>query len=205
MYSKTMSARDYSGLLAESSRELRAVFSSNAMVFPHPCREWEYSLALHTMKAVGGRSLLDVGGGRGPMADAFDLLGYEVTIVDPVMDKRSSPRIKLLQGTTIADNPIKHDVVSCISVLEHVRNLLEIYLSLFEWATKAIVITVDFSPEGVPCFPDQRRIFTEADMCTMVSTAADLGWAPPNPPSYPHEGRPLSARYNFASLVLVST
>jgi SAM-dependent methyltransferase len=101
---------------------------------------------------IAGRRVLDVGGGPGYVAEAFDRAGGSCVTVDPSLSElhlhgRSSPLAIVADGQQLPFADGRFDIVHCSNVLEHVpepRRLLTelgrcsapsglVYLSFTNW------------------------------------------------------------------------
>jgi SAM-dependent methyltransferase len=221
MLCKTLSPDDYHTDLKESAMAIDRALTQLGKGLPHEHRLWEYAIADQTIRYVVAKkseragtgnpinpiTVLDVGGGRGPLAAALDSLGCIVTVVDPVLDDYENGMcISTIRGTTadiIAGSKRQWDVVLCVSVLEHVDDPYAVCHDIAQLAREAVVITVDFHPDAKPFFHDQKQIFNE-NMLRNLKERCFPGWWLADPVDYEDRGTFVNNRYNFASLVLVT-
>jgi len=119
--SRTLDPKDYTRL----SAELREV-DKHSLAGQHPHRRWEYALALKAVTRWGGQTLggapnpplYDVGGAGSPFHQMLaSWTDTQVVIIDPA-EEGSGPLDTWVHGGT----PLA-DVITCISVIEHVPDL----------------------------------------------------------------------------------
>lgn len=164
--SKTLHPDD----LLQLTYELRLVdehFTTEAE--QHPLRRWEYALALAAVKATKVRPAMvayDIGGGGSPFGHMLaDTIGANVQIVDPTYTPNAYTLAQLLHR-----NPRLGDVVTCLSVLEHVDELDEFcyHLSCLVAPGGLLFFTVDAWDEGDEDTAHfhwmRKRIFTAATL-----------------------------------------
>lgn len=211
--SKTLDPAD----LALLPKELKIVDQYFASVSPqHPLRRWEYALALRAMTYWLGalpstrQHFTDVGGAGSPFASIAGELGWHPELIDPAAPSGS--------GRTLAEEVVRHprlaDVVTCISVLEHVEDLDRFcyHLSCLVAPGGLLFLTVDYcdAPTLGDDPPDfyhfswmRKRIFNAYTLARRVAGpfqqrdfltfgAADFTWHGPQ-----------VYDYSFASLALV--
>src|SRR5882672_10411252 len=87
----------------------------------HPARRWEYSMALRAAKGLNGRSIyphvaLDVGGAGSPLVHMLTRLGFSTHVIDP--------KVNVDLAAAVAGG-MRADFVTCISVIEHVPDLMQ--------------------------------------------------------------------------------
>lgn len=93
----------------------------------HPARRWEYALAIDAVSRweTGRRqahTAADVGGAGSPFHRILEeYLGLNVPIVDPELPSYAGDPLTLERY--IHHNPALKDVVTCLSVLEHAKDL----------------------------------------------------------------------------------
>lgn len=118
LFSKTLDPADF----AEWPKELALVDQYFGCAKPqHPMRRWEYAMALAASDywsdhaPAQTRRLVDVGGGGSPFVRTAYAAGWRPTLVDPVENYDLE--------TYLSSRPPLADVVTCISVLEHIPDL----------------------------------------------------------------------------------
>ena len=91
---------------------------------PHGERTWEYPWVLKTVGSVGGSRLLDVGCGTVSVLPLWlSGLGYEVWGCDLRPTDREIAEVHFVQDDIVTTKAIPNgefDIVTCISVIEHV-------------------------------------------------------------------------------------
>jgi Methyltransferase domain len=144
LLSRTLDPADY----AHFTEELKVV-DGYGTEGQHPHRRWEYALALHAIwrwKEARARAdldepIYDVGGGG---SNLYHMLGEwtdrDVAVIDPVIDGSGTLEEWTQSGTLLAD------VVTCISVIEHIGNLDRFlyHLSCLLAPGGLLVLTMDF-------------------------------------------------------------
>ena len=118
--SKTLDPADFDQLAEELAIVDRYFTSARPQ---HPMRRWEYAMALRAMTQWLGegpntrQQLVDIGGDGSPFASIVGERCWHPDLIDPVMSF----------GRTLAQELTHHpclaDVVTCLSVLEHVTDL----------------------------------------------------------------------------------
>lgn len=118
----------------------------------HESRRWEYALALQAVatweKDRQAHVAVDVGGAGSQFYQMLgDQVGTNVTIVDPAYE----PRPRSLESH-VHRNPALADVVTCLSVLEHVDHDEHFlyHLSCLVAPGGLLVLTVDYAPQEGP-------------------------------------------------------
>lgn len=156
--SKTLHPDD----LLQLTKELRLVdehFTTEAE--QHPLRRWEYAMALAAVKAWDHPKpalvAYDVGGGGSPFPGMLaDTIGSHVQIVDPAYTPNAYTLQELLQH-----NPRLGDVVTCLSVLEHVEDLDQFlyHLSCLVAPSGLLFLTMDYADDYTDDWPEDRFHF----------------------------------------------
>ena len=218
--SKTLDPADFDLLPHELLRVDRYFASEREQ---HPMRRWEYAMALRALEeapnCVG--TVVDIGGAGSPFYRMVEERACEVVIVDPAFPadlptSRSRWRSNLFSYLTC--NPPLADVVTCLSVLEHVDDLDRFlyHLSCLVAPGGLLFLTVDCC--ACPCHdadmevagtPDQhhfhwmrKRMFGRWDLEHLAETLLDYQFSWLGARDF--ADRPPSVYdYGFASLALV--
>lgn len=150
----------------------------------HALRRWEYAMAIRAIDQYGAPSgnshLVDVGGAGSPFWKMVP--AYHSQVVDPA------------ENTTLADylrrNPRLANIVTCLSVIEHVPDLEEFlyHLSCLTAPGGLLFLTMDYAftpPAKGQAFPAdpymfhwmRARIFDAVSVSNQVyMTLAELGF-----------------------------
>ena len=158
--SKTLDPADFALL----PKELAIVDRHFATAIPqHPMRRWEYALALWAIwhwkdgrDARYPRGIVDVGGNGSPFWRMAAPLTAWVQVIDPAENTTLETYL-----TSLASRPTLVDVVTCISVLEHVEDLDQFcyHLSCLVAPGGLLFLTMDYC-DG---FADARDAFRVPD------------------------------------------
>ena len=121
--SKTLDPADYASLQKELAL-IDVFFHSDAQQHEH--RRWEYALALDAVERWerdrDAHVAVDVGGAGSPWHRILgQYLGLTVPVVDPAHTGHTTSSTTLERY--VSRNPPLADVVTCLSVLEHVEDL----------------------------------------------------------------------------------
>lgn len=220
IYSKTFSPDDYSWLnnkyhVLETERLLRGTPAR----FEHKHRLWEYSMALTAIQrhSTTDACILDVGGGGSVFAPALARLGYVVQQLDPGHVEgwiaEQEKRLKVSLPFTKMDFNLytvpKHDfgkwqVVTCLSVLEHIPNDMYFFDRLCKTVAPGglLIVTVDYHESGMPQCNGHIRTYNRKGMEDLIVRAMDHGlFSLKGQVRYDNFGRFVNG-YNFASLIL---
>lgn len=156
--SKTLDPED----LLQLTDELRLVddhFTDEAM--QHPMRRWEYAMALAAVKRWDHLKpalvAYDIGGGGSPFAGMLaDETGSHVHIVDPTYTPNAYTLQQLLRH-----NPKLGDIVTCLSVLEHVEDLdaFLYHLGCLVAPGGLLFLTLDYADDYTDDWPVDRFHF----------------------------------------------
>lgn len=206
----TLSPDDYSHLADECALFEQARRRVNPRV-DHEHRRWEYGVALRALRQAGCRTVLDVGGANCALTPMCALDGMAVTLIDPHPDvaltgnyARAFPvPVRWLRDDllAVASTLPAADGVACMSVLEHIADDRAFFDKLLAHATRCVVITVDFSPDGGVYSEHHLRTYNAKALRGLVTRAKRQGWQLVSRPEWKDRGAFVDA-YSFASLVL---
>jgi hypothetical protein len=138
----------------------------------HYHRRWEYCMALRALELLEPETVLDVGSYISPFPAMVKLAGYDITGSD-LRDRYAEHDhwpfdlkwINLKRDMTLYR---RYDVVTSVSVIEHVKAdkaQLEMWWSI---AHRGMVITFDASDTGEKLVPHHLRSYTIDQMIEMV-------------------------------------
>lgn len=172
----------------------------------HELRRWEYALALdavcrweHDRQA---HVAYDVGGAGSPF---HRILGHEIGTTVRVIDPQHSLASTSLEQF-VSRNPALADVVTCLSVLEHVEDLDRFlyYLGCLVAPGGLLFLTMDCwntdGPDTAHFYWDRKRIFTPYSWPACARLLHDFNLFGKADWSY-HDDQ-LYGSYSFASLAL---
>ncbi len=200
---KTLHAEDY--LILE--RELRIVdrfFEKEAE--QHPQRRWEYAMALRAARTWGKthtrRLAIDVGGSGSPLRHMLAEAGFSCIVVDP----KESVSLAEAYVTKIAS-----DFVTCVSVIEHVQDILCFVNDLARVVrpSGALFLTTDIWDPPVESTRDaahfhwmRERIFTPKTWQMLAEEFRTKGFSYLGEQDWEYHGNQVYD-YSFASVALV--
>lgn len=188
----------------------------NSFTAQHEHRAWEYGLGLRVATKTSAKTALDVGGAGSPFAALCASQGVACRIIDFADFRENFNRQRLLISTKLMkleqvdffQYPIQpvFDVVSCISVLEHVPNHLEFFERLLTFVNLSgiVYLTFDYSPSGAVFWEDKAhlRTFNLTEIRKLIDIGNRCGFEVfGNIADYSFGGNNVF-EYNFASLVL---
>ena len=181
---------------------------------PTEHRWWEYATVIQMMlmqyrDRMSEVTILDVGSGRGAVCPALSLTFDTIcTECEPAVGERND-RIRCNQvlralgrkGISVQDNhtmnlpAVDYDMVSCVSVIEHIDPQIEI-LSWYNLAERVKPGGLFFA--DVDCVPDQSKKyvfdelrthnFTCEEMKDRVEMLKEKGFEPIGEPDYTYRG-----------------
>lgn len=210
--SKTLDPADFAELEPELTIVNRHFTAEREQ---HSMRRWEYALALRAISQWHGPhpwekrtpSLVDVGGAGSPlwvMVQRDTVSPWNVTRVDP--------EINVTLQTYLQTAPRLADVVTCISVIEHVEDLDQFcyHLACLVAPGGLLFLTVDCCDAlGFTDPPDtyhfrwmRKRIFNRNTVWQLARTFLERDLTIVGRPDYSWHG-PQVYDYTFASLALV--
>ncbi len=143
----------------------------------HYHRRWEYCMALRALELLEPETVLDVGSFISPFPAMVKLAGYDITGSD--LRGRYGEHdhwpfnlkwINLKKDMTLYR---RFDVVTSISVIEHVkadRAQLEMWWSI---VNKGMIVTFDASADGSKLVSHHLRSYTIDQMIEMVQSLPD--------------------------------
>jgi hypothetical protein len=175
LLSRTLDPADYT----ELTEELRVV-DQYGVDGQHPHRRWEYGLALHSVwrwvEARGRQpagECYDIGGAGSHFADMLNSWCHQAVLV-------IDPRVSFSLDAFCGPGARLTDVVTCLSVIEHVETLdpFLYYLSCLVAPGGLLVLTFDYWNR---CGPDtaqnhhlRERIFCPQSLARLRNTCAPL-------------------------------
>lgn len=184
----------------------------------HEHRAWEYGIGLKIIKKERIFSVLDVGGENSTFPFCCAYLGCDTTIVDPqnlgmqiqsqnvrLPDKNCY--VKYIQSDFLDFDIDKvYDMVSCISVLEHVRNDTIFFEKLLQYVKPdgILYITFDYHPSGKKFYNDDShlRTYNIKNIKNFIEIARNKAFEVYGEfADYTYHGNHVFD-YNFASIVL---
>jgi len=184
----------------------------------HRHREWEYCIALQIIKKERIFSVLDVGGENSTFPFCCAYLGCDTTIVDPqnlgmqiqsqnvrLPDKNCY--VKYIQSDFLEFDIDKvYDMVSCISVLEHVHNDNIFFEKLLKYVKPRGILytTFDYHQSGQKFYEDNQhlRTYNISRIKNLIGIGREAGFEIYGEcADYTYQGNHVFD-YNFASIVL---
>jgi len=216
-YSKTLHPNDYLWIgEAQHVRNVVRSLKDTPARFEHTHRQWEYGIALRAIRESGARTLLDVGGGGSVFSPSAACLGIEVTQIDPepradwVEAQARNLNLKLRyihQDFLDFDSREYFDAVTCISVIEHVKEDGNFFLKILRHVGKdgIFVLTTDFHPSAMPLVSGHLRTYNEGALLKLANIARAAGFEfLGQGPEYTYHGAFVNS-YSFASLCMRRT
>lgn len=195
---KTLEPEDYDNL--EGLELFGQVVGRFPVRVDHPHRKWEYGIALTALGLAGVESVLDVGGAHSAFGCMCQELGMEVKIIDPAPSPKGYPVPQRREDFFDYGGP-KVEAVTCLSVIEHVPDDLAFWAKVLWTAEKVVVLTTDFSLDGLARVRDHLRTYTPDTLSSLLALARRRGWKPVGEPAW-HDTGPHVNGYNFASLTV---
>jgi hypothetical protein len=171
----------------------------------HPARRWEYALALRALHQYAPLTTklvaVDVGGAGSPFFRMVaDFAGVYPEVVDPAS---GGPDL----ASYLAERPRLADVVTCLSVVEHVPSEADFFyhLACLTAPGGLLVLTMDAVGEEVEQDTYhyhwmRERIYTPKQLRLRVEALRRFQVEPEQPPDYAGF-TPQVFDYSFASLV----
>lgn len=209
-YSKTLCANDYASLSAEVPF-IEQISSRLGWNDNHTHRRWEYGMCLQAIKRHGGQRVIDVGGGGSTLGFALAELGYQVTVNDVqnfaawIVEKSSLINKHIgFQYGTLGEISNTYDVVSCISVLEHIDDYELAWAKLLSIVEPngLLFTTVDYHESGSPIVGGHLRTFNERMIRRMIDMSKQYGFSLYGGwPDYRDGGSDVNG-HTFASIAL---
>lgn len=226
IYSKTLDPQDYQNFNNSSYIEnILNLLEGIAHRYEHPHRAWEYGLSLYTIQNFFEQeeiSLLDVGGGGSVFDPVAASYGMHVTVVDPGdcsgwvagQNQRlieSNPAIQpinyIQEDFMTWQSDDKFDVVTCLSVIEHVSNDFDFISKMASFVKKdgLLIITTDYHESGMPQCDGHIITYNEDSLKYIAKKLDNLDYLVDSNESkvtnYVDGGDYVNG-YNFASLIL---
>ena len=215
--SKTLDPADFAELQPELATVDRHFHSASPQ---HPMRRWEYAMALHALMTLEKTEvpdrLVDVGGAGSPFALMAEARGYIVHLVDPMASYQKERVSKCTLAGYLTCLPRLAQVVTCISVLEHIEDLEEFYyhLSCLVAPGGLLFLTMDYCdgfalakedfrvPDTYDLHWMRERIFNNFTLGQLVTQFYRRDFVLLGEVDYAWHG-PQVSDYTFASLALV--
>lgn len=173
---KSFDLADYDELIEEVASIDESLDRLNGQYdMQHKHRRWEYGMALKSISMIGGvKTILDVGSGKSPFPAILAMLGYDVEAADlgprPTFYDKWPVNIKWANLKEWLPSKDGYDVVTCISVIEHVENDKEKLEWWWCWANKGMILTYDCTEEGVKLVPWHLRTYSPLQMANMMKS-----------------------------------
>lgn len=191
IFSKSLEVKDYEELRMEVAHILETdkMLEGVPHFHQHEHRKWEYAIAeraiLDNTDPHGPGApviILDVGGAGSTLGAALAMLGYHVHEIDQddhgdaVDAQRAALEAKLkfdnnltFSRTDFASLPLEPnmaDIVTCISVIEHVKDDRSFVRKLGAHVKPGglLILTTDFHPSGAPQTPWHERAYNKEGM-----------------------------------------
>ena len=210
---KTVDPADYI-LLGEQLKVVDEHFGKDST--QHEARRWEYAMALralrewsHSQRSHGAKVVAaDIGGAGSPLWRMLADRGVKVKIIDPKLkrEKREEPSTVEAYGLL----GVTHDVVVCISVVEHVKdehlvNFLDalakitapgglLFMTMDCWGR-------DADERDIAMFHWMReRIYTEKSWQGLAKEMVKRGFKLFGMPDWSYHGDQVDSAYSFCSL-----
>ena len=183
----------------------------------HEARRWEYSMCLRAYQAwkatrpdVGKVVVADIGGAGSPLPRMLMAKGLGARVVDP--KSKGNERPSTVEAYENSTPRPQHDVVTCISVVEHVKDEhLENFLDALAGITAPgglLFLTMDCWGRD----PDEKdtamfhwmraRIYTVKTWQGLAREMVDRGFKLFGAPDWSYHGNHVENAYSFASLCL---
>lgn len=178
----------------------------------HSQRRWEYALALRainlwrtTDRRTRRPRLYDIGGAGSSFVRMPEAVGL---VVDPAVPRTTPVHLKLDLHTFRASQPTpRADIVTCLSVLEHVADWTTFLLDLVALVQPCglLVLTMDCwdgtGPDTAHFSHMRERIYSMADWQALAATLESLEMQRFGEADWTYHGHQLYGSYSFCSLV----
>lgn len=195
----------------------------------HKARRWEYAMCLRTYlewrhahpalgrltEAAGGRLVAaDVGGAGSPLWRMLTDVGLKVNVIDPKLPKADKPTTVESFAHRLGSDHVSQafDVVTCISVIEHVEDR---HFSNFLDALAAVTAPGGLLFLTMDCWgkdPSERdtamfhwmreRIYTQKSWQDLSKGMVKRGFHLFGMPDWEYHGNHVENAYSFCSLCL---
>jgi SAM-dependent methyltransferase len=167
----------------------------------HPIRRWEYAMTLRTIEAwrivrplipaleAGPLRICDVGGAGSNFWELLlPLTSAPVTLVDAAAIPRDEGRLQVwaeyLEDHAQHVPPRQYDIITCISVIEHVDLLPPFFRAITSLLRPGglLCLTTDFwnaeGPDTAHFHWMRTRIYNEASAKKLLAHVRELGYTP---------------------------
>lgn len=213
--SKTLDPKDYI-LLGEQLKIVDEHFDKESP--QHEARRWEYAMCLRAIREwlpttplPRGESDLfvaDVGGAGSPLSQMLESQGFQVKIIDPRYPKGPST----VEAQAAQTPSPRYDVITCISVIEHVRDEhVKDFLTALSTITAPgglLFLTMDCWGQGSEekdkaMFHWMReRIYTQKSWQALGRAMVGRGFVFFGLPDWDYHGDHVMDAYSFCSLAM---
>ena len=214
-YSKTLELTDYDQMVEpQLIQEARVLLGPTAPPKDFIHKAWEYGLVLNAARKNNAKTILEVGGNGSMFGATAVLQGLDVLQIDPgatghrtvAQAKQLGLPLPFVQVDFFKYNEKRiFDAVTCICVLEHVRDHIKFFDHLLTFVAPSglVALTVDFHPSGKAFSRHHLRTYTEDALKALIGIAAKKGFTLFNGDcDYTYRGAHVIDLYTFASLVM---
>jgi len=214
-YSKTLELADYDQMTEpELIKEARILLGPTAPPKDFIHKAWEYGLVLNALRKNGAHTVLEVGGNGSMFGAAAVLQGMSVLQINRVatghraiaQSKQLGLPLPFLQVDFFNYKEKRtFDAVTCICVLEHVRDHIKFFNHLLTFVAPGglLALTVDFHPSGKAFSRHHLRTYTESSLQALLDIARKRGFTLfGGDCDYTYGEAHVYDLYTFASLML---
>lgn len=146
----------------------------------HEHRRWEYAIALKAIYQIFLKmpdkssfsevSILDVGSGDSPFPAILKILEYNVISSDvkPRPHFYDKWPVDVSWLNLLEEQPSLHDIVTCISVIEHVEDDIAFLEAYWKNAKYGMILTYDCTEEQVKLVPWHLRTYSPLGMANIL-------------------------------------
>ena len=214
-YSKTLELADYDQMVEpQLIQDARESLGATAPPRDYKHRAWEYGLVLNALRKNKSKTVLDIGGNGSIFGPSVALQGMSVLQIDScgtgtrtvAQAKQLGLPLPFLQMDFFNYNEKRtFDAVTCISVLEHVRDDTKFFNHLLTFVAPGglVALTVDFHPSGKTFLRGHLRTNTGGNLQALIGIAEKKGFALfDGSCNYVYNEAYVYDAYTFASLVM---